>query len=118
MPTDGSGPGGAWMNTEDDWPYLLAQCGPVIGWKVWYEDESTADSGGVKGWAQTPKTGVQVLVTYHKPWGVDGKIGRNSHTGKDEYTLPGEATTKLGLLISDALFATINADSKADAWRP
>lgn len=106
-----SGFGGAWFATTPEWwASLQAASGPIRGWKIWYADGSTADSSTF-AWADAPATGVEVVMVYH-----DGGY-RNIVRGRDEYTLPGESATKLGLEIPVERYREILDIAMADEWR-
>jgi hypothetical protein len=92
------------------WAPILRTSGPILGWSIWYAGGLVVRSTELS-WARAPRIGVQALMTYHP-------TGRNLHAAKDEYTLPGEATTKLGLMIDFARFEAILRSAEADPWRP
>jgi hypothetical protein len=107
-----SGINGEWFATTPEyWARVIAASGPIIGWQLWYEDGLWCASD-LTPWHGAPRRGVQVLVTHH-PGGL-----RNLTTGRDEYTLPGESKSKLGLEIYELSFNEIVADALRDTWRP
>ena len=105
----GSGPNGAWFATDDAFWARVTQ--PIVAWKIWYAHGSQRDSTTCT-WANAPKVGVQVLMVYH-PGGR-----RTIVKGRDEYTLPGESESKLGLMIDREEFEQMQLDAIADSWRP
>lgn len=110
-----SGPNGEWLATT---PEYWARCElPVIGWqlwyasKLWYEGNWCVTSADCE-WHDAPSNGVQVMMVYH-PGGR-----RTIVTGKDEYTHPTEAGSKLGVMIAVDRFNAIRERAMADEWRP
>ena len=105
----GSGPDGSWFATDAGfWSRVRA---PIIGWKLWYAD-GFAWCSAECSWEEAPRTGVQVLMIFH-PGGL-----RTIVNGRDEYTLPGETASKLGLLIERERFERMQAEAMVDEWRP
>jgi hypothetical protein len=103
-----SGPHGAWFATTPDfWAQVRL---PIVGWKLWYADGLTVTSQDVP-WADAPRQGVEVLMVYH-PNGY-----RTIVKGRDEYTFPGEAESKLGLEIDRGVFEAMQRAAMADSWR-
>jgi hypothetical protein len=96
-----SGPGGTWYTTDDVWSRIDL---PIVGWSLWYADGSVARGD----WSAAPRVGVQALMLEHP-----GRL-RTIVTGRDEYGLPGEVVTKLGLMIDIAEFDRIVARAMAD----
>ena len=82
--------------------------GPIIGWKIFYADGSTANTD----WESAPREGVQCILVYHP------KDRRNIVRGRDEYTLPGEKATKLGSEIEHKTYLEICRQALTDTWRP
>lgn len=102
-----SGKHGEWFATT---PEFWAQIPlPIIGWKVWYADHVVACTE--QSWSDAPRAGVQVLMIYHP----EGR--RTVVCGRDEYTLPGETVSKLGLEIEIETYHAILKSAMADVWR-
>lgn len=105
----GSGPNGAWFATDAAfWARVRA---PIIGFKLWYADGLTWCSADCP-WVDAPREGVEVLMVYHP----NGR--RTIVKGRDEYTLPGESTSKLGLMIDRERFERMQWGALIDEWRP
>lgn len=108
-----SGPNGEWWPMPVGfWDELLRKGGPILGWSIWYADGTVVRSTEMS-WEAAPRLGVQVIATYH-----GSSKGVNWHSHFDEYCMPGEETTKLGLEIDFATFMAILRAAEADPWRP
>jgi hypothetical protein len=106
---NGSGPGGEWLRTDEDfWKRVRL---PIIGWRLWYADGSTTCSAECS-WQDAPREGVQVLVVHHP------ENRRTIVKGRDEYVLPGETSSKLGLMIEREQFERMQGEAQTDPRRP
>jgi hypothetical protein len=112
----GSGPNGEWLATDAAFWARVTQ--PIVGWKLWFAGGSTAHAAHRQPWQWAPlwertsRDGVQVLMVYH-PGGY-----RTIVKGRDEYTLPGVSTSKLGLMLDFDRYDEIRRAAVADTWRP
>lgn len=107
-----SGPNGEWMVTSPEWWARIRY--PIIAFKIWYADGSTF-GGTPDDWYLAPSDGVEVLVVYHPPGSPTERV---IVVAKDEYTLPGQPGSKLGLMINEVDFDRIRDAAIADTWRP
>lgn len=105
-----SGPNGEWLATTPEFWAGIER--PVIAFQIWYADGSFVIGYSPFDWDCFACTDVQVVMLHH-PEGA-----RHIIAGKDEYTFPGAATSKLGLEIELAVFNTIQANAVSDEWRP
>lgn len=107
-----SGPNGEWWSTTPEFWARVAH--PIVAFQIWYAGGSRFC--GLPGdWSRAPRDGVEVLVVYHPE---DAPMERVIVAGRDEYTLPGQPGSKLGLLIADEAFYSLYASALADEWRP
>jgi hypothetical protein len=76
---------------------------PVVGWRLWYGDGTTFDSGQ-GSWDQAPAQNVQVLEYLHEP------PYRTLSYGEDEYRLTPESAPKWGKWMDEAAFHALVAE--------
>lgn len=103
-----SGRDGTWFATT---PAFWSLIPPIIAWQLWYTDSSVVSSDDC-AWDRAPREGVQVLMVHHR----GGQ--RTIINGRDEYSLPGEAAVKYGLMLDRATFEAIQTRAMRDSWRP
>lgn len=103
-----SGHNGEWRAwSHEDWTRIVRD---VAHWSVWYSDGSVVRSTEMS-WADAPRDGVQVVMVVYD----DGR--RLKISNRDEYTMRGEAATKLGEEIEFDKFSAILQTAMRDKWR-